>query len=222
MKLIRYIIIFIAFLLAMFLAYKAIAKVTGLPGFSELFSKNETSIENTPIIIREMKDIAQLLTQRYYDECIVDTIVGEKVKNINPLILMNPLTGFKGYYIENNKIVEIEKRYVLIANGLVKAGFNLKHMNKKNIQVFEDSISIQLPQPKITDVIINPSGFETFEESGIWTFNERKEVQQKANLKLQQSSLRKGILRKSKEQGQKILTQFFKSLGYKKVTITIQ
>jgi len=222
MKLIRYIIILVIFVAALFLTYKAIAKVTGLPDFSSLFSKDESKIENTPIIIREMKDIAQLLTQRYYDECIVDTIVGEKVEKINPMILLNPLSGFRGYYIKETGIIEIERRYVLIANGLVKAGFDLKNIGDKDINIVDDSISIRLPKPQITDVIINPSGFETFEEIGIWSFKERKEIQQKAKSKLTNSSLKKGILQKSREQGVRILNQFFKSLGYRKVTIVVE
>lgn len=104
---------------------------------------------------------------------------------------------------------------------MVKAGFNLKEMEQSDVQIYNDSIAIYLPTPEIIDEIINPSGFETFEETGIWTFQERKNIQRKALEMLKNNALRKGILAKSEQQGKKIMTKFFKSLGYTKVGVLI-
>lgn len=222
MKILKNILIIVLFVLTVFAVYTAIARIAGLPEMRWFGSKKTVEIENTPIIIREMREIAQLLTQQYYDECIVDTIYGEKVSRISALKLMFPLVISQNYYVTETELMTIEKRYVLIASGLVKAGFDLKTINENDIYIEDDSLSITLPEPIITDVIINPSGFETFEESGFWTFNERKEIQRKARILLEKNAIAKGILPKSKEHGINLLQKFFKSLGYQKVGIIIK
>ena len=183
--------------------------------------KDNSSIENTPIIIREMKNIAQLLTQRYYDECIVDTIIGEKIEDAFSVVTYPPLFT-NGFFISEEGLFEIKKRYVLIATGMVKAGFDLSNIDESKVKIEEDSITLVLPPPQITDIIVNPSGFETFEEAGFWSFNERKQIQSRAKTILKANALKKGILLKSKEQGEYLLERFFKSLGYQKVTIDIE
>ncbi len=221
MRIIKTIIIIVLFIGSLLLAYAAISKVTGMPGIKSLFKKESSVIENTPIIVREMKKIAQLLTQRYYDECIVDSVVGDKIEKASEMMINNPILLNKGLYLRKDGLVLVDKRYVLIASGLVKAGFDLQRMDENDIKVFKDSISCTLPAPEVTDVIINPSGFETFEEEGFWTFNERKAIQQRAKSRLKSSAIQKGILEKSREQGIRILQRFFKSLGYEKVYIEV-
>lgn len=222
MRLIKTIIIIVLFIGSLLLAYAAISKVTGMPSLKSFFKKETSVIENTPIIVREMKKIAQLLTQRYYDECIVDSVVGDKIEHASEMMINNPILLNKGLYLRKDGLVLVDRRYVLIASGLVKAGFDLQTMNENDIEVFEDSISCVLPAPVVTDVIINPSGFETFEEKGFWTFNERKAIQQRAKSRLKSSAIQKGILEKSREQGIMTLQRFFKSLGYEKVYIKVE
>ena len=85
--------------------------------------------------------------------------------------------------------------------------------------VNDNNISIALPEAEILDVIINPSGLETFDETGLWTFKERQNIQMKASEKLKKNAIKKGIINKSKKNGHRILESFFKSLGFENVII---
>ena len=42
-------------------------------------------------------------------------------------------------------------------------------MNKDDIAVSGDSVSVRLPQARILDMITNPSDFSTFTETGTWS-----------------------------------------------------
>ncbi len=220
MKTIRLILYFVVIALAFFLAWYAIDRITNADIFPFSFGKKDKNIENTPVIVQEMKQISQLLTQSFYDECIIDSIKTEKIPNAILLKHSNPVFSIGGLYLNNLGYMNYTKRYILIASGTVKAGFDLEKLTDTSIVTNQkESITIYLPKPEILDVIINPSGYQTFEEQGIWTFEERKAVQKKALTILEQNALKKGILKKSKKQGIQILTVFFKSLGFKKVTI---
>lgn len=221
MKLIKNIGTIFLLFIALLIGYSALSRISGLPELSWFSKKNSFEIENTPVVVREMREIAQLLTQRYYDECVVDTVIVSKSDLLASLLLQYVYFMPKGFYVSDEGVLALEKRYVLIASGMVKAGFDLKEMEQSDVQVLKDSITIFLPEPEIIDVIINPSGFETFEETGVWTFQERKAIQRKALNLLRNNAIRKGILVKSQQQGKKIMTQFFKSLGYAKVGVRI-
>lgn len=66
MNLIKNIFTIVLLIIALLLGYFALSRISGLPEI-RWFSKKKIEIENTPIVVREMREIAQLLTQRYYD-----------------------------------------------------------------------------------------------------------------------------------------------------------
>ncbi len=133
----------------------------------------------------------------YYDECIVEH--------------------------ELNKRLFPDKRLVLIVRGKVIAGFNLKNISSENLSVSDNGrITITLPPPAILSVITNPSDYETFIDRGKMKFSERQRAQEEARRILRKNALEKGILEKSEESGKLIMTSFFKSIGFKKITINVQ
>ncbi len=92
MKLFRnYILIIIAVILSVML----LQKVNILPGFNDIFKPKDVLIENTPLLIREIKELAQLITVTAYDEVVVDSakastmdvvraITGISIKPLSP------------------------------------------------------------------------------------------------------------------------------------------
>jgi hypothetical protein len=103
----------------------------------------------------------------------------------------------------------------------VIAGINLQKLSPDDVQVFGDSISIQLPKTEILDVIINPSGTETFTEKGNWTPEEIAQIKMEAKDKLLQHALEQDILFKAEEKSKAIIESLLQSAGFKKISINV-
>ena len=187
----------VALLAVLLLLYGPLAKIGLLPSLSSLLRGGTPRIEETPVIIQQVKNIAQMFTQTYYDEYVYDTgLIRTPIFNQN-------------------------KRLIFIAKGEVIAGFDLSELNEKSIIRREKSIVVKLPPARILDVVINPSGFETFIEDGEITFEDSKKFHEDARRIFDRNARDKGILKNSAEQGRQTLEKFFRLLGFETVDIII-
>lgn len=188
----------IAALLAVaLLLYTPLARLGVLPSLPALFRGGPPAIEETPVIVQQVKNIAQMFTQTYYDETVYDTG-----------LIRTP-------------VFNQDKRLIFIAKGEVIAGFDLSELSANSIIRRERAIVVKLPPARVLEVIINPSGFETFIEKGDITFEESKKYHEDARRIFERNALRKGILRNSAEQGREMLEKFFRLLGFETVEIII-
>lgn len=90
-------------------------KLDIIPSAKDFFSSKPVVIDQTPIIIKEVRSIAQLITVTSYDEVVVDSVIiqnGPRIKNF--------LNHFSPY-----PILSIDKKIVLIVRGKVLAGTDL-------------------------------------------------------------------------------------------------
>ena len=179
------------------LLYNPLAKLGLLPSLPSLFRHGPMQIEETPVIIQQVKNIAQMFTQTFYDEYVYDTGV-----------MRTP-------------IFNQDKRLIFIAKGEVIAGFDLSDLSEKSVIRRDRSIVVKLPPARVLDVVINPSGFETFSEEGEITFEESKKYHEDARRILEHNARQKGILKNSAEQGREMLEKFFRLLGFETVDIII-
>lgn len=186
-------------------AWWVLSQLNLLPSLSDLFTPKAVIIDDTPILIKEINQIAELTTAVSYDEVVVDSVKFNQV----PVIITNPLVPG---LITHDKIV-------LIARGRVVAGINLKKLKDDNIFIAKDSVSIRLPKVEILNTIINPSDFETFSEKGNWSNTEVILVKEKALRVIQQRALSQNILRTADEKGKSVLEKFLRSTGFTKVTL---
>lgn len=186
-----------ALLAILLLLYGPLAKIGLLPSFSSIFGGGTAKIEETPVIIQQVKNIAQMFTQTFYDEYVYDTGV----------IRTPPFNA--------------NKRLIFIAKGEVIAGFDLSGLSTNSIIRRGKSIVVKLPPARVLDVVINPSGFETFIEEGEITFEESKKFHEDARRIFEINALRKGVLKNSAEQGRQTLEKFFRLLGFETVDIII-
>ncbi|MES2646303.1 MAG: DUF4230 domain-containing protein [Bacteroidota bacterium] len=181
-----------------------------IPKFSEWFKSKPLLIENTPLVITQIKNIAELQTTQMYAELVADStilttagIANSTLRSIGMIPLPLP-----------------EKRtLVLIIKGKVIAGIDLKMMTEKDLFVKEDSVSMTLPPAKILDVITNPSDIETFIESGSWSEDEVKAVKNAARRQLLEEANRQQLLQKATLRSRIIIEQLLRSMGFKKVTL---
>jgi len=179
------------------LLYNPLARLGLLPSLSSLLRGKAPAIEETPVIVQQVKNIAQMFTQTFYDEYVYDTG-----------LIRTP-------------IFNEDKRLIFIAKGEVVAGFDLSGLSEKSIIRRGKAIVVKLPPARVLDVVINPSGFETFIEEGEITFEESKRFHEDARRIFEFNALRKGILKNSAAQGREMLEKFFRLLGFETVEIII-
>lgn len=133
-------------------------------------------IDETPIHIESIRAIAEISTVNYKDEVVIDSVIRHKGSST-----WTWLDSRKMYdkYLNSN----IKRRLTLIVRGEVRFGVDLTDANYQ-IRQTEDSIFVQLPKPKVLDVVVSPSKTEIFQEQGKWTDRERKMMETKAKAKL--------------------------------------
>ncbi len=183
--------------LVLLLGWGLLSRIGMLPSLADLLGKKPLVIDDTPVVVQEIRAIAQLLTQSYYSEWVYDS--GE--------IPTPPL--------------QRDKRLILIAKGEVVAGFDLSRFDEKSIERSAGKVRIHLPPPQILDVIVNPSGIETFIADGDISFAERVVYQEQAKEMFRRDVDTAMVLRSSAAQGRKILEKFFHLLGFAEVEVVI-
>ena len=181
-----------------FLSYKNI-----FPSFG-LFKNQEIQLRPTPLILEDVKDIAELFTATSYEEIFIDT-----TKKIENSVIKQIFTFTKKH----------KERFVLLARGTCLAGTDLSGINESDIIAQDSSISIKIPQAKIISTIVNPSDYEIYIDEGTWTPNEVKKIKSFAENKIRQLAIKDGLLVKAQARTELLLEQFFNSIGYTNVTI---
>jgi hypothetical protein len=169
-------------------------KMDWLPSWN-IFSSKPVTIDNTPILIKEIRSLGQVITATFYDEVVVDSTVKHSFSQL-------PIT---------------DDHLVIIARGKVLAGIDLKLLTDSSISVTKDTVWMHLPQTKIIDVIINPDDFETFEETGKWTPEAVTAVKIKAKTKITANAYNKNIIDKATRKAKAVLQDFLHAAGFKVV-----
>ncbi|MEJ7626145.1 MAG: DUF4230 domain-containing protein [Ferruginibacter sp.] len=163
--------------------------------FKGLFTSKSLLIDNTPLVIKEIKTIAELNTAALFQEVVVDSTAPAAV------------------------VFAAKREIVLIIKGKVTAGIDLIKLEDKNVFVKDDSVYIQLPAAVIRDVIINPSGIETFYEFGKWSNEEITLLKISARNKLIAEAGRLNLLEKADSKARFVIEQFLKAAGFKKIVV---
>ena len=184
-------------------------QIKWLPSFKAIFKSQPLEIDNTPLVIKEVNALAQLVTITAYNEVVIEqTIKGAPVFT-GPLVPSLPGLKFA------------DKKMILIGKGKVLAGVELSKLSDRDIFVKGDSVAVHLPKALLLQVILNPSDFETFEETGNWTDEEVRAVKQKLKDKLIITVLRQNIIQKAGDKAKLIMENFLRNAGFKKVTVTV-
>ena len=194
----KYIIILLALIIFVIL----LQKTKLLPGFADIFKPRPVLIDNTPVLIKEIRELTQLITVTSFDEVVVDSTK-------ESTDILHALTG----------ISLKPDRIVIIARGSVQAGTNLRYLTENDFHVEEDSIIVDLPPAEILEVIVNPSGFSTFSETGVWSPETVNLVKAKAKRTLEYRAVQKNILQMAENRSRLLMENFLRSVGFKKVTI---
>jgi hypothetical protein len=184
--------------------YFILVRLDILPSLQNIFSSKPVTIDNTPVFIKEVKNIAQLMTVMSYDEVVIDS---SKTKAVALPTLLFPSSG-----VQTNKLV-------IIARGKIIAGIDLLQLDEKKIFIKDDSISVTLPKVKILNAIANPSDYEIFTEEGSWTADEVNTVKVRAREKMIARSIQQGVLQKAAIKSKSIMESFLRSAGFKRIAV---
>ena len=172
--------------------------------------EEELKIDETPIHIESIRSIAEISSVNYKDEVVMDTVIRHKGNST-----WSWLDSRKMYdkYLNSN----IKRRLTIIVRGEVRFGVDLSESNFE-IRQTEDSIFIQLPKPKVLDVVISPSRTEVFQEQGKWSDRERKTLEVKAKAKLVKNAKSLNLNAKTEKNMRRLMKQMIRS--EKKVIIS--
>jgi len=208
-RLVRFIVLMLLILIGIY----AMQRKQLLGSFADIFKSQQVEIDNTVILVKEINNLAELITISAYNEIAIDsTKKGWSLFN-NPLIpaLLNlPI------------LKKPEHKLVLIGKGKILAGVNLAKLSTTDVFIQKDSVALMLPRAEIFQVILNPSGFEIFEETGSWTDDEVKAVKIKLRDKLVANAMQENILQKAGNKAVAVMENFLRAAGFKKVTVVVR
>ena len=165
--------------------------------------KRTLSIDDTPVIITKIRSLGELTTACYYDEMVLSRTKQNAFSS-----------SALGSLARDGLGKDVDDHLVIIAKGTVRAGVDLMDMTEQDIRFVGDTAYIRLPAPKYLDVIVNPSGFEVFAESGKWSHEEVTGLQDTARQRLLMGADHYGLKSKAYAGAMDAITELLAASGY--------
>lgn len=172
--------------------------------FRKLFEAKPITVAESPLLVKNIRAIAQLLTIEYYDEVVVDSTRGPSIMSVPPYIF------------------PMWQTLVLVVRGRLLAGLDLLRLDSSHISGSRDSVAIRLPRAQVLEVEMNPSDVETFAERGVWNQQAVAALTGKAKRQMLRNAASQGVLQRADAKAKDLVEQLMQNAGFKKVTITFQ
>ena len=164
--------------------------------------KRPLTIDDTPVIVSKIRSLGELTTACYYDEMVLS----RTKENAFSSSALGSLAEGLGK--------DVDDHLVLIAKGTVRAGLDLMDMSEEDVRFVGDTAYIRLPAPQYLDVIVNPSDFEVFAETGKWTHEEVTGLQDTARQRLLMGADHYGLKSKAYAGAMDAVTELLAASGY--------
>ena len=161
------------------------------------------TIQDTPVIITKIRSLGELTTACYYDEMVLSRTKQNAFSS-----------SALGSLAREGLGKDVDDHLVIIAKGTVRAGVDLMDMTEQDIRFMGDTAYIRLPAPQYLDVIVNPSGFEVFAESGKWSHEEVTGLQDTARQRLLMGADHYGLKSKAYAGAMDAVTELLAASGY--------
>ena len=168
--------------------------------------KKALRIDDTPVLVDKIRTLGELTTVVYYDEFVIQ---GSKQNFFST----TPL----GALARDSFGKDVDDHLVIVAKGTVRAGIDFLEMSGDDIRFVKDTVFIQLPEAQYLDIIINPSDFEVFAESGSWNHAQVTYLQDAARERLIRGADGYGLKRKAYEGAMDAITTLVEAAGYSHV-----
>ena len=149
---------------------------------------------NTTSVVHEVQSLSDLVTVKYV---LNKVVVLEDVK----------------WYGEN--------RVLLLAQGVVKAGIDLKRLKPEDVSISGKRISLRLPPPEITDAYLDDKASQVIDHTTGLLRAFDKDLEQSARQNavddIARAARKDGILEEADKRGRAELENFFKRAGFESV-----
>jgi hypothetical protein len=165
-----------------------------------------------------LRNLGDAINDLFRDNPLIIDKSFNVVEEIHRIGELTTATFYQEYVIYKTKR---KAELVLIIKGKVRVGFDLSNLSNDDIIVNSTTIKLRLPQVKIFDVITNPSGYETYEENGNWSFEEITEYKKEARNNIEKNALETGILQLAENTAIEKLSTMFQTLGFKEIIIEL-
>jgi hypothetical protein len=161
-------------------------------------------VENTTSVVQQVQTLSDLVTVKY---------VMQKVE-----IVDSPPDSTLG------KFVQGDSRVLLLAQGIVKAGIDLKKIQPGDVSVSGKKISIKLPPPQITDAYLDDSQTKVIERTTGFLRSLDKDLEQETRQNavgdIRRAAQANGILNDANERAKLELAMFLHNAGFEQVEFT--
>ena len=165
--------------------------------------KRGLTIDDTPVIVTKIRSLGELTTACYYDEIVLNQTKQNAFSS-----------SALGSLAREGLGKDVDDHLVIIAKGTVRAGVDLMDMTEEDIRFVGDTAYIRLPAPQYLDVIVNPSDFEVFAETGKWTHEEVTGLQETARTRLLMGADHYGLKSKAYAGAMDAVTELLAASGY--------
>ena len=164
--------------------------------------KRPLTIDDTPVIVSKIRSLGELTTACYYDEMVLS--------RTKPNAFSSSALGSLAEGLGK----DVDDHLVIIAKGTVRAGLDLMEMTEEDIRFVGDTAYIRLPAPQYLDVIVNPSDFEVFAETGKWTHEEITGLQETARTRLLMGADHYGLKSRAYAGAMEAVTELLAASGF--------
>ena len=155
-------------------------------------------VVNTATIIQQVQTLSDLVTVKY---------VMQKVEFVD-----SPPTSTLGQFIQG------DNKVLLLAQGVVKAGIDLKKIKPEDVAISGRSLTITLPKPHITDAYLDDTQTKVIERTTGFLRSLDKDLEQTTRLyavdDIRRAAQQSGILNDANERARTELRAFFQQAGF--------
>jgi hypothetical protein len=158
-------------------------------------------VENTATIIQQVQTLSDLVTVKY---------VMQKVELVD-----SPPESTLGKFIQGDNQV------LLLAQGIVKAGIDLKKITADDVAISGKRLILTLPKPEITDAYLDDAQTKVIERTTGFLRSLDKDLEQTTRQyavdDIRRAAQESGILNDANERARTELRTFFQQAGFEPV-----
>ena len=155
-------------------------------------------VENTATIIQQVQTLSDLVTVKY---------VMQKVEFVD-----SPPGSTLGQFIQG------DNKVWLLAQGIVKAGIDLKKIGADDVAISGKCLTLTLPKPQITDAYLDDTQTKVIERTTGFLRSLDKDLEQTTRQyavdDIRRAAQESGILNDANERARTELRTFFQQMGF--------
>ena len=155
-------------------------------------------VENTATIIQQVQTLSDLVTVKY---------VMQKMEFVD-----SPPESTLGQFIQG------DNKVWLLAQGIVKAGIDLKKIGPDDVAISDKRLTLTLPKPQITDAYLDDAQTKVIERKTGFLRSLDKDLEQTTRQyavdDIRRAAQQSGILNDANERARTELRTFFQQAGF--------